>query len=66
MVGYERRIDDCGMSSTLGIRKSRTVRVPRCTNIVQNGHDDFSSCHRVVTVGGDLVLTQAPSCALAY
>ena len=53
---------------TVGIRKSPMVRIRRCTNIVQDLHDDISSDHRVVTCvwgGGGLGFAQVSRCALA-
>ena len=51
MVGDDRRVDNRCRSCTKGIRKSRTLRVPRCKNIVHDEHDDFSYDHRMVTWG---------------
>ena len=52
MMGDDRRVDDRGRNYTLGMRKFLTMRVPRCTIIAQDRHNDFSSDHWVVTCGG--------------
>ena len=49
MVGDDWRVDDRDRSCTKGIRKYRTVRVPRGAIIVHDRYDDFPSDHIVVT-----------------